>query len=86
VLGNGMIFGDGPEPSYARTAHVTRGFFPALGTAAARGRTLVAAEHVAGANRAAVVSHGFWRQQLGGDPGAVGRTIRLDGEPFTVSA
>jgi hypothetical protein len=63
---------------------VTRGFFPALGTAAARGRTLVAAEHVAGANRAAVVSHGFWRQQLGGDPGAVGRTIRLDGEPFTV--
>jgi hypothetical protein len=51
---------------------VSRGFFPALGTAAARGRTLVAAEHVAGANRAAVVSHGFWRQQLGGDPGAVG--------------
>jgi predicted permease len=30
------------------------------------------------------VSHSFWRRRLGGDPGIVGRTIRLNGFPFTV--
>lgn len=85
VLGNGMVFGEGGvEPSYARTAYVSSGFFPALGTAAAVGRTLAASEHVVGANQAAVVSHGFWERQLGADPGAVGRQVRLDGMPFTV--
>ena len=55
VLGNGYVVGDGPEPAYARTAHVSPGFFPALGTAAALGRTLTATEHVVGANHAVVV-------------------------------
>jgi predicted permease len=85
VLGNGMVFGEqGVEPSYARTAYVSSGFFPALGTQAAIGRTLSAEEHVVGANQAVVVSHGFWERQLGADRDAVGRQIRLDGRPFTV--
>jgi predicted permease len=85
VFGTGRVFGgDGGEPSYVPTAYVSEGFFPALGTSAAHGRTLARGEHVVGANHAVVVSHGFWRRQLGGDPGAVGRTVRLDGEAFTV--
>jgi predicted permease len=35
-------------------------------------------------SRVAVLSHGFWERHFGGDPGAVGQTLRLDGEPFTV--
>ena len=31
-----------------------------------------------------VASWGFWQRELGGDPGAVGRTVRLNDEPFTV--
>ena len=84
VLGTGRVFGDGPEPSYVPTAYVSAGFFPALGAAALAGRTLGPGEHLAGANHAAVVSHGFWQRQLGGEPGVVGRSIRLDGEQFTV--
>jgi predicted permease len=80
----GTVFGDGPEPAYVPMTHVSAGFFPALGTPAALGRTLVAGEHVVGANHAAVVSHAFWLRQLGGDPKVLGRSIRLDGEPFTV--
>ena len=80
----GSVFGDGPEPAYVPTTHVSAGFFPALGTRAERGRTFLPGEHVVGANHAAVVSHGFWQRQLGGDPQVVGRAIRLDGEPFTV--
>jgi predicted permease len=69
---------------YAKTAYVSAGFFPALGTQAYLGRTLRPAEHELGANHAVVVSYGFWQQQLGGEASAVGRTIRLGGRPFTV--
>ena len=34
----------------------------------------------------AVVSYGLWRQQFGGDPGALGATLTLDGRPYTVIA
>jgi predicted permease len=32
----------------------------------------------------AVVSHGFWRRQLGGDPAVIGRTIALHARPVDV--
>jgi putative ABC transport system permease protein len=31
-----------------------------------------------------VLSQGFWQRHFGGDPRAIGQTLRLDGEPFTV--
>jgi len=37
-----------------------------------------------GGNHVAVVSHGFWQVRLGADPAIVGRSIVLDGAPFTV--
>jgi predicted permease len=80
----GSVYGDAPEPIYVKNVHVTAGFFPALGTRAELGRTFQPSDTVQGANHVAVVSHGFWQRQLGGDPQAIGRSIRLDGEPFTV--
>lgn len=32
-----------------------------------------------------MVSHGFWRDRLGADPAAVGRTLPLNGEPHAVA-
>lgn len=32
-----------------------------------------------------VVSHRFWRSRMGSDPGAVGRTIRVNGRPVVVA-
>lgn len=80
----GSVYGDAPEPIYVKTTHVTAGFFPALGTRAELGRTFQPSDTVQGANHVAVVSHGFWQRQLGGDPQAIGHTIRLSGEPFMV--
>jgi hypothetical protein len=31
-----------------------------------------------------VLGHGVWKRRFGGDPGIVGRRVRLDGEPFEV--
>jgi hypothetical protein len=33
-----------------------------------------------------VLSYGMWRERFGANPGALGKTIRIDGAPFTISA
>jgi predicted permease len=64
---------------------VSENYFDLLGIHAARGRIFTREEATKpGAHPVAVVSHHFWRQQLGGDPGVVGRTITLNGSSFTV--
>jgi predicted permease len=35
-------------------------------------------------NLVAVVSHAFWQRQFGGDPGAIGRHVTIEGAAFTV--
>jgi putative ABC transport system permease protein len=37
-----------------------------------------------GAERLAVVTHAFWQRRMNADEAAVGRSLTLDGEPFTV--
>jgi putative ABC transport system permease protein len=60
------------------------GFFRVLRLRPAMGRLLEAGDMARGANHVALVSHAFWEQRLGSDPGIVGRPIVLDGEAFTV--
>jgi putative ABC transport system permease protein len=48
------------------------------------GRGLLPAEDRSGAEKVVVLRHSFWQQYLGGDPRAVGRQIKLDGESYTV--
>ena len=72
------------EPERIEGAMVTAGIFDVLRVAPALGRPLLPSDKVPGAERVVVVSHGFWRRHLGGDPGAVGRAITLAGVPRTV--
>jgi putative ABC transport system permease protein len=62
----------------------TCGVLRAFGVAPALGRWFAAADDVPGAPPVAIISDGLWRQSFGGDPGLVGRTIRLDGADTTV--
>jgi putative ABC transport system permease protein len=48
-----------------------------LGTKPALGRLLTADDDHVGKEKVVVVSDRFWRQRLGADPGAVGRTFRF---------
>src|SRR5262249_31698385 len=57
---------------------------PMLGARAALGRLLEAQDDVPGTTGAAVLGHGTWRRRYGGDRGVLGRTIRLNGEPFQI--
>jgi len=68
----------------ASAQFVSGEFFSVLGASAQLGRTLVAADDQPGAEPVAVLSSRSWEANFGGDPGIVGKTITLDGAPFTV--
>jgi predicted permease len=60
-------------------------FFTVQGLDAAVGRTLLPEDHVAeGAHPVVALSHGFWQRRFAGDPGVVGREIRISGQMLTV--
>jgi putative ABC transport system permease protein len=66
-----------------RGQQVTPRFFDVLGIRAIAGRTFLPVD-VALPPNVVVLSEGLWRTRFSGDPTLVGRTIRLDGQPFTV--
>ncbi len=62
---------------------VSGNYFSVLGVQPARGRAFTPEEDRR-ATAVIVLSHGFWERSLGGDPGAVGKTITLNRTPFTI--
>jgi len=80
----GFVLTSGDAPAEVPTTFVTKGFFETLGVPSELGRTLSDAEHVEGANRFIVISHGSWRRRFGGDPSIVGGTVMLNGSAYTV--
>jgi predicted permease len=48
------------------------------------GRTYTAEEDRPGAGKVAVLSYGLWKRRYGADRNILGRTVDLDGQPFTV--
>ena len=68
------------EPERVVTVAAERGLFRMLGAESAAGRTFGADDPP----NVAVISAGFAKRRLGGDPSLIGRKITLDGENFTV--
>ena len=64
---------------------VTGNYFTALGAVPAVGRLFDAGDSdQPGASPVTVLSHGLWTRRFDKDPTIVGRTLRLNGQPFTV--
>jgi predicted permease len=64
---------------------VSGNYFETLGARPALGRFFVSEEDATpGTHPVAVVSHAFWRRQLGGDSSAVGRVIQVNSRAFTI--
>lgn len=63
----------------------TGNYFDLLGLRPAAGRFFHTGDDVApGAAPYAVLSHAYWQQQFNGDPGIVGKTVRINRLPYTV--
>jgi len=65
-------------------ASVTPNFFTVLGVEPQIGRAFSPATDPPGGNLTVVIGHDLWQGQFGGDPAALGKSLLLNGEPFTV--
>ena len=74
----------GGEPAQLVGARTSAGFFDALGSRPALGRTFVADDSRPESNDVAMLSEELWRTRFGGDPGIIGRRVTLDGTPHTI--
>ncbi|HWS87820.1 MAG TPA: ABC transporter permease [Pyrinomonadaceae bacterium] len=72
------------EPEQLTGALASADLFRVLRAEPALGRAFSAEEDRPGAARVAVIGHGLWKRRFGSDPSAVGRSVTLDGEPYTI--
>ena len=63
---------------------VTASFFPLMGVQPSPGRAFTAQEDLPGAPRVAIISNALWRRAFAGDPSVAGKSLKLDGEIFTI--
>jgi predicted permease len=65
------------------TNSVTSNFFELLGTGAALGRGFTPAEEHGA--RIAILTDAYWRARFDGSPDALGKSIKLDGETYSIA-
>jgi len=71
----------GNDPEKLTGLRMTPEIFPMLGISPRLGRFFGASET---RERVVLLSYGLWQRRFGGDPAILGRTLTLNGEPFTV--
>jgi predicted permease len=76
----------GPEgrPERVLGARVTANAFEFLRVGPTIGRAFLNAEETVGSQPVIILGHALWINRYGGDPGIVGRTIRVNGRQHTV--
>ena len=78
-----VLTGQG-TPALVSTGVVTSGLLAVFGLEPYLGRDIRVEESEMGAPNVVVVGYDFWENQLGADPGALGRTLELQGETFEI--
>ena len=80
---NSNLTGDG-EPERVGTLRVSSNLLTMLGARPALGMLFEPEDDRPGRGGRAVLSHGTWMRRYGGDPGVIGRTLILNGQPYEV--
>jgi predicted permease len=64
---------------------VSSNYFVMLGVEAAHGRTFAPDEgQTIGSSPVIVLSYGYWQRRFGGDLSAIGKTVKVNSQPFTI--
>ena len=74
----------GEEPSRLQSANISPELFSLLGVNPFLGRAFAPEEEQWGHHRSVLLSYAFWQNKFGGDRNAVGRTLHLNGEDYTI--
>jgi predicted permease len=76
--------GSSREPEQVSGVRVSAGFFNVLGVQPFLGRTFLPEEEIRGKDHEVILSYGLWQRRYAADRALVGKTIKVDGEDFTV--
>jgi predicted permease len=71
-------------PEQARGARLTVNAFGVLRQQPLHGRDFTAQDEQRGAEAVVILGYDLWRNRYSSDPGVLGRTLRLNGEPATI--
>ena len=74
----------GPQRVRVAALFVSANYFAMMGLPLARGPGFDTSIDSPSAPPVVVLTHSFWQNRLGGDPGIVGKTVTLDGVPHAV--
>ncbi|PYQ03925.1 MAG: multidrug ABC transporter substrate-binding protein [Acidobacteria bacterium] len=84
-FGYAFQVGGSVQPERVVGELVSGTYFPVLGVRPAAGRLLSEDDdRTPGGHPVAVLSHAFWTSRFGADPGAVGRSMAINGRPYTI--
>ena len=84
AIGVSVNLTGGGAPERVDGVRLSSSFFRVFGVAPALGRAFGLDEDEPGRPAAVVLGDGFWRRRFGADPAVLGRTLTLNGTPFTV--
>ena len=85
AVSSGINLREGNSTDRVRAELVSGNYFNVLGVGIAAGRAFSEDDdRVPGAHPVILLSHAFWQRRFNGSPKIVGRTISLNGYPFTV--
>jgi putative ABC transport system permease protein len=74
----------GERPERVEAVAVSPAYFSMLGARPQLGRIFGPQDRAEGFAEAAILSDGLWRRLYGGDPGVLGKQVRLDNDLYTV--
>ena len=76
--------GSNAEPEQVSGLRVSANFFRVLGVQPFLGRTFLPEEEIRGKDHEVILNYGLWQRRYGADRSLLGKTIKVDGEDFTV--
>ena len=82
-LGTATVAG-GDRPDRVGVARVLAGLFEVTRVRPMLGRTFAPADNDPAAPPTVMVSHATWRDRFASDSGAIGKTLRVNGRPYTI--
>jgi putative ABC transport system permease protein len=74
----------GDQPERVPGAQVSANYFQVLGVSPVLGRGFLPGEDQSGHERVALLRADLWKRRFGADPGVLGRTVKVNGEDYTV--
>ena len=81
----GLTWTSGGEAEVLQGRRVTATFLPTLQVTPILGRNFLDEEDRPGGNtRVVILTHGFWQRAFGRDPAAIGKTMTLNAQPYTI--